>query len=105
MNKGKLLVLAVIVAAVAAFFVFDLKQYFSIEFFQSKRALIEAYFEANPLQTGAMFFAVYVAVTGLSLPGAALLTLVAGAIFGLIWGTVIVSFASKIGRASCRERV
>ena len=45
----------------------------------------------------AAFFAVYVAVTGLSLPGAAILTLVGGAVFGLLWGTVIVSFASSIG--------
>ena len=97
MNKGKLAVLAVIVALVAAFFVFDLKQYVSIEYFQAKRALIEAYFQANPVQTGVIFFAVYVAVTGLSLPGAAILTLVAGAIFGLMWGTIIVSFASSIG--------
>ena len=97
MNKGKLAVLAVIVALVAAFFIFDLKQYVSIEFFQAKRAVIEAYFAANPAQTGAIFFAVYVAVTGLSLPGAAILTLVAGAIFGLLWGTIIVSFASSIG--------
>ena len=97
MNRGKFAVLAVIVALVAAFFVFDLKQYFSIEYFQSQRAAIEAYFQAHPVQTGAIFFLVYVAVTGLSLPGAAILTLIAGAIFGLLWGTVIVSFASSIG--------
>ncbi len=97
MNKGKLAVLAVIVALVAAFFVFDLKQYVSIEYFQARRAVIESYFQANPLQTAAIFFAVYVAVTGLSLPGAAILTLVAGAVFGLLWGTIIVSFASSMG--------
>ncbi len=97
MNKGKLAVLAVIVALVVAFFVFDLKQYVSIEYFQAKRAVIEAYFAANPVQTGVIFFLTYVAVTGLSLPGAAILTLVAGAIFGLMWGVVIVSFASTMG--------
>ena len=97
MNKSKLAVLAVIVALVAAFFVFDLKQYVSIEYFQAQRAVIEAYFQANPVETGVAFFLIYVAVTGLSLPGAAILTLVAGAIFGLLWGTVIVSFASTMG--------
>ncbi|HEY4998112.1 MAG TPA: FAD-dependent oxidoreductase, partial [Usitatibacter sp.] len=97
MNKGKLVVLILIAALVAAFFAFDLKQYVSIEYFQAKRAVIEAYFQANPVQTGAVFFAVYVAVTGLSLPGAAILTLVGGAIFGILWGTAIVSFASSIG--------
>jgi pyruvate/2-oxoglutarate dehydrogenase complex dihydrolipoamide dehydrogenase (E3) component/uncharacterized membrane protein YdjX (TVP38/TMEM64 family) len=97
MNKGKLAILVLIVALVAAFFIFDLRQYVSIEYFQTKRAVIEAYFQANPVQTGVVFFLVYVAVTGLSLPGAAILTLVAGAIFGLLWGTVIVSFASSLG--------
>jgi pyruvate/2-oxoglutarate dehydrogenase complex dihydrolipoamide dehydrogenase (E3) component/uncharacterized membrane protein YdjX (TVP38/TMEM64 family) len=97
MNKGKVIVLVVIVALIAAFFVFDLKQYFSIEYFQARRAVIEAYFNEHPLQTGIAFFLIYVAVTGLSLPGAAILTLVAGAIFGLVWGTVIVSFASSMG--------
>ena len=54
-------------------------------------------YRTNPLQTMAAFFLVYVAATGLSLPGATILTLAAGAIFGLLWGTVIVSFASSIG--------
>jgi dihydrolipoamide dehydrogenase len=97
MSKGKLAVLVVIVAAIAAFFVFDLKQYFSIEYFQSQRAAIDAYYQANPANAIAVFFVVYVLVTGLSLPGAAILTLVAGALFGLLWGVVIVSFASTIG--------
>ncbi|MGZ5098635.1 MAG: FAD-dependent oxidoreductase [Usitatibacter sp.] len=97
MNKGKLAVLALIAAGIAAFFVFDLKQYFSIEYFQSQRAAIEGLFHAHPVQTAVGFFLVYVAVTGLSLPGAAILTLVAGAIFGLAWGVAIVSFASSIG--------
>jgi pyruvate/2-oxoglutarate dehydrogenase complex dihydrolipoamide dehydrogenase (E3) component/uncharacterized membrane protein YdjX (TVP38/TMEM64 family) len=97
MNKTKLIVLVVIAALIAAFFVLDLRQYVSLEYFQAKRAVIEAYFQAHPAETGLVFFAVYVAVTGLSLPGAAILTLVAGAIFGLLWGTVIVSFASSIG--------
>ena len=97
MNKGKLLVFVALVALIAAFFVFDLRQYFSLEFFQSRRASIDAYYAANPLQAAAVFFAIYVVVTGLSLPGAAILTLVAGALFGLLWGVVIVSFASTIG--------
>ena len=97
MSKGKLAVLAVIVALVAAFFIFDLRQYLSIEYFQAQRAAIEAHRDANPVQATAAFFAIYVAVTALSLPGAAILTLVAGAVFGLAWGVVIVSFASTIG--------
>ena len=97
MKKGKVVVLVVVAALVVAFFALDLRRYVSIEYFQSQRAAIEAYLAANPLQAAAIFFAAYVAVTGLSLPGAAILTLVAGALFGLLWGTLIVSFASSIG--------
>ncbi|HEX4333303.1 MAG TPA: FAD-dependent oxidoreductase [Usitatibacter sp.] len=97
MKKGKIVILLVIVALVVAFFALDLKRYVSLEYFQAQRAAIEAYHQAHPLETAAIFFAVYVIVTGLSLPGAAILTLVAGAIFQLLWGVVIVSFASTIG--------
>ena len=68
--------------------------------FKAQQAAIDAYFLAHPLQTAAIYFAIYVAVTGLSLPGAAIMTLVGGAIFGLLWGTVIVSFASRSARRS-----
>src|SRR5512134_1618897 len=97
MSKGRLVLLVVLVALIAAFFAFDLKQYFSLEFFKQQQAVIDAYYQAHPLRTAAIYFALYVAVTGLSLPGAALMTLVGGAIFGLLWGTVIISFAASIG--------
>jgi dihydrolipoamide dehydrogenase len=97
MKTSKVLVLVAVAALIGGFFLFDLGQYFSLDFFKSQQAAIDAYFQANPLRTVVVFFAIYVAVTGLSLPGAAIMTLVAGAIFGLLWGTVIVSFASTIG--------
>jgi pyruvate/2-oxoglutarate dehydrogenase complex dihydrolipoamide dehydrogenase (E3) component/uncharacterized membrane protein YdjX (TVP38/TMEM64 family) len=97
MSKGKLAVLVVIAALIAAFFLLDLRQYLSIEFFQARRADIESYVQANPVQAIGAYFLIYVAVTGLSLPGAAILTLVGGAIFGLVEGVVIVSFASTLG--------
>ena len=97
MSKGKLAVFAVLVALVVAFFALGLQRYVSLDYFQSQRASLEAYVAAKPVQAGLAFFAVYVAVTGLSLPGAAILTLVAGALFGLLWGTIIVSFASTLG--------
>src|ERR1700682_215296 len=97
MSKGKIAVLVVLAAIVVAFFALDLKQYISVEYFQSQRTAIEAYFEAHPVQTAVAFLLLYGVVTGPSLPGAAILTLVAGAIFGLLWGTIIVSFASSIG--------
>jgi pyruvate/2-oxoglutarate dehydrogenase complex dihydrolipoamide dehydrogenase (E3) component/uncharacterized membrane protein YdjX (TVP38/TMEM64 family) len=97
MDRKRLLLLAVIAAAIAAFFTFDLKQYLSLDFFQASRARIDAFNASHPWQTAAVFFAVYVAVTALSLPGAAIMTLIAGAIFGVLAGTVLVSFASSIG--------
>jgi pyruvate/2-oxoglutarate dehydrogenase complex dihydrolipoamide dehydrogenase (E3) component/uncharacterized membrane protein YdjX (TVP38/TMEM64 family) len=97
MNKNKILLGIAVVAAVIAFFAFGLQRYLSLDYFQSQRSAIEAAVAAHPLRAGLLFFAAYVAVTGLSLPGAAIMTLVAGAIFGLVWGTVIVSFASTLG--------
>jgi len=97
MNKSKLLVLIVIAALIAAFFVFDLGRYLSLDFFKSQQAAIDAYYQSHPWQTAGAFFAIYVVITALSFPGAALMTLIAGALFGLVTGTLIVSFASSIG--------
>src|SRR5512134_2842457 len=97
MSKGRLIAVIAIAALIAAFFYFDLGSYFSLDFFKAQQAAIDAYFQTHPLQTAAIYFAIYVAVTGLSLPGAAIMTLVGGAIFGLLWGTVIISFAASIG--------
>jgi dihydrolipoamide dehydrogenase len=97
MNKGKLLLLVVVAALVAAFFIFDLGRFLSLEFFKSQQAAIDAFYQAHPWQTAGAFFAIYVLVTALSVPGAALMTLVAGALFGLVMGVVLVSFASSLG--------
>jgi pyruvate/2-oxoglutarate dehydrogenase complex dihydrolipoamide dehydrogenase (E3) component/uncharacterized membrane protein YdjX (TVP38/TMEM64 family) len=97
MNRGRIALLVVIAALVAAFFYYDLDRTFTVEFFRNRQLEIESYTRAYPLRVAAAYFTVYVLVTGLSLPGAAVMTLVGGAIFGLLWGTVIVSFASSIG--------
>ncbi len=97
MKRSRLFLLAIIALLVVGFFAFDLGQYFSLDYFKSKQAEIDAYYQAHPGKSALIFFLIYVAVTGLSLPGAALMTLVGGAVFGLLWGTVIVSFASTIG--------
>ncbi len=97
MKSKKLILLAVIAIFIALFFVFDLQQYLTLEYFQAQREVIVDFYHTHPWQTALIFFAIYVIVTGLSLPGAALLTLIAGAIFGLLAGTVIVSFASTLG--------
>lgn len=93
----KLGLLIVIAALIAAFFAFDLGRYFTLEFFKSQQAVIETYARAHPLQSALIYFVVYVAVAALSLPGAAIMTLAGGAIFGLVVGLVLVSFASSVG--------
>jgi pyruvate/2-oxoglutarate dehydrogenase complex dihydrolipoamide dehydrogenase (E3) component/uncharacterized membrane protein YdjX (TVP38/TMEM64 family) len=97
MNKSKVLLIAVIAAFVVAFFAFDLDRYFTFEFFKSRQLEIESYTRAYPLRVAAAYFAIYILVTGLSLPGAAVMTLIGGALFGVLWGTVIVSCASSLG--------
>ncbi|MFN0162613.1 MAG: FAD-dependent oxidoreductase [Burkholderiales bacterium] len=97
MKSGKLAVLLVIAVAVAAFFALGGHHYLTFESIKAQQASLGNYYAAHKGATIATFFAVYVLVTALSLPGAALMTLVAGAIFGLVIGTIVVSFASSIG--------
>jgi pyruvate/2-oxoglutarate dehydrogenase complex dihydrolipoamide dehydrogenase (E3) component/uncharacterized membrane protein YdjX (TVP38/TMEM64 family) len=97
LSLRKLLVLVAVVAAVALYFALDLGRWFSLDALKSQQAAIEAYRQANPWLAAAIFFALYVAVTALSLPGAAIMTLAGGAVFGLLWGMVLVSFASSLG--------
>ncbi len=93
----KLLILAVLAALVAAYFVFDLGQYLTLDGIKALAADLGAFQRENALAVIAGFFIAYVVVTGASLPGAALMTLAAGALFGLVGGTILVSFASTIG--------
>ncbi len=97
MSRSRLLLLVVLIAAVLAFVGFDLGRFLTLEFFKSQQSAIEAWRAANPALSAAAFFLVYVAVTALSLPGAAVMTLAVGAVFGLWWGVLLVSFASSIG--------
>lgn len=96
----KILILAVIAVLILVYFVFDLGQYLDLNYFKEQQGKIADYRDSSPLQAAAIYFVIYILVTGLSLPGAAIATLIGGAIFGLLWGTVLVSFASVIG-ASC----
>jgi pyruvate/2-oxoglutarate dehydrogenase complex dihydrolipoamide dehydrogenase (E3) component/uncharacterized membrane protein YdjX (TVP38/TMEM64 family) len=87
----------VLLAGVTAFQMLDLGQFLSLSGIQARQTELEAWRAAQPLAAALIFFAAYVAVTALSLPGAAVMTLAGGAIFGLGWGLLIVSFASSIG--------
>jgi len=93
----KLLLVVAIGLAIGMFFALDLGRYLSLDGFKSQQAAIEAWRAANPLAAALAFFAAYVAVTALSLPGATVMTLAVGAVFGFFWGMLIVSFASSLG--------
>ncbi len=97
MSKKKVVILALLAVLIVAFFAFDLGRFLSLDYIKSRQSEFTALAADKPLLVGGVFFAVYVAVCALSLPGAAIMTLAAGAIFGLGWGTLIVSFASSIG--------
>ncbi len=91
------LVVIALLGAVVAFFALGLQHELSLAALKTRQHDLDAFRQAHPVWLAAGFFLVYVAFTALSLPAATLLTLGAGAVFGLIEGTVLVSFASSIG--------
>lgn len=85
------------VLAIAAWFLFDLGQYLTLDSLKAQQQQLDAFYQAKPLVVIAAFFVGYVTLTALSVPGAAIMTVAAGALFGVVTGTVLVSFASSIG--------
>ena len=96
-QQGKIFLLLVITIFAGLFFAFDLHQYLTFAFLKSGRASFQAYYAAHRLLTVTGYMTLYILVTALSLPGATILTLAGGALFGLWTGLVLVSFASSIG--------
>ena len=97
MNKKKIGLIVGVVILLAAFFALDLGRYLSLDYLKSSQSAFESLYAEQPLLVIGSYFAIYVAVTALSFPGAVIMTLAGGAIFGTLWGTVIVSFASSLG--------
>jgi pyruvate/2-oxoglutarate dehydrogenase complex dihydrolipoamide dehydrogenase (E3) component/uncharacterized membrane protein YdjX (TVP38/TMEM64 family) len=93
----KLIIVIVIIGAVLGFFAFDLDQLLTLQNIKARQAEFLELRNTAPVMVSLVFFSLYVAVTALSLPGAVIMTLAAGGFFGLVWGFVIVSFASTIG--------
>lgn len=96
-NKTRLLLVLVVAAAIAAFFSFDLQQYLSLASLKQQRDALAGLAESRPALTIGVYFVAYVLMAALSLPGAAIMTIAGGAIFGLVTGSIAVSFASSIG--------
>ena len=82
MSVKKVIVFILVLAMVGAFFWFDGTQYWSLSLFQQ-------WFAEDPWRAAGIYFALYVAVAALSLPGAAIITLLGGAVFGLWWGVLV----------------
>jgi pyruvate/2-oxoglutarate dehydrogenase complex dihydrolipoamide dehydrogenase (E3) component/uncharacterized membrane protein YdjX (TVP38/TMEM64 family) len=97
MNIKKIALLVTVLAAIASFMALDLGRYLSLDYLKQSQDSFGALYEQQPLMVAAAYFGLYVVATALSFPGAAILTLAGGAIFGLGWGLLIVSFASSIG--------
>jgi len=97
MKTSKIVLLVLIALLITVFFAFDLQHYLTLESLKLQQTAIVGYRQTHPLLAIALYAVLYIAVTGLSLPGAAILTLAGGAVFGVLWGTLIVSFASTIG--------
>ncbi|PCH62878.1 MAG: pyridine nucleotide-disulfide oxidoreductase [SAR86 cluster bacterium] len=97
MKRSKIVLLLILITAVILYVNYDLGRYLSLDFVQSRLAEIQAFKEANFALAALIYFVIYVVATALSVPGATIITLVGGAIFGLGWGLLLVSFASSIG--------
>jgi len=96
-NKGKIVVAAILAAAIGAFFYFGLQQYLSLDALKANRDRLLAFTDANYGTAVVSFIVSYCVVTGLSLPGAAILTLGGGFLFGSVLGTVFVNVGATTG--------
>ncbi|MEO6969036.1 MAG: FAD-dependent oxidoreductase [Rhodanobacteraceae bacterium] len=93
----RIILLLILIGAVIAFFAFGLQHYLTLDALKSRKAALDAYRGAHPLLLAGGYFVAYLLAAAFSLPGAVILTLAGGAIFGVIEGTLLVSFASAIG--------
>jgi uncharacterized membrane protein YdjX (TVP38/TMEM64 family) len=93
----KILIVIAIVAGIAAFNYFKLGQYLTLDYLKASQQNFHDLYLANKPLVISVYMVIYITVTALSLPGAAVLTLAGGGLFGLVVGTIVVSFASTIG--------
>ena len=96
-SAGKLAIAAVIAMAIGAFFYFDLGRFLSLTALKDNRDMLLSITEANYVSAVALFILAYIAVTGLSLPGAVILTLAGGFLFGSVFGTLFVNLGATTG--------
>ena len=96
-NIKKIVIVLVIIGLIVAFKIFNLGDYLSLSYIKESQQNLQDLYASNSAAVIAVYMLIYIVVTALSLPGAAVMTLAGGAIFGFITGLVVVSFASSIG--------
>ncbi len=94
---SKIVMIGVAVIVIVLFYLLDLGKYFSLEYIKSSQTRFDALYLEHSVLVVAAYMLIYVVMAALSLPGAAVMTLLGGALFGRLVGTVAVSFASTIG--------
>ncbi len=98
----RLAILLGVAVLFAAFKIFDLDRFFSLDYLKASRDSFSQIYSRHQFLAIAVYMMIYIVATAISLPGAAALTLIGGALFGFVYGTFIVSFASTIGAtAAC----
>ena len=97
MNKKKLSIASIVAVLIALFFFFDLGRYLTLESLKANRDALRSYYEAHWFLMAGGFIILYIAQTALSLPGAAILSLAAGAVFGAVTGTLYVNIGATVG--------
>jgi uncharacterized membrane protein YdjX (TVP38/TMEM64 family) len=97
MTSKKILILGLMALLATLFFYLDLGRFLNLEALKDNREQMAAYYGAHRLATVLLFMAIYIMITALSLPGAAILSLAAGAVFGALPGTVYANIAATIG--------
>jgi uncharacterized membrane protein YdjX (TVP38/TMEM64 family) len=97
LSAGKIATVLAIMVAVAAFFYFDLGRFLSLQALKDNRDDLLSFTETQSALAAALFVLIYVAVVGLSLPGAVILTLAGGFLFGAVWGTLFVNLGATTG--------
>ena len=95
--KKKIIIILTLISLIAVFKIFNVEDYLSLSYLKESQDKFESLYTENQFAVIAGYMAIYILMTSLSLPGAVVLGLAAGAFFGLLTGTIVVSFASTIG--------
>ena len=95
--KQKLVIIVLLVAVIAAVFIYDVGDYLTLDYLKQQREIFQGWYAESPFLVISAYFMIYFLSAVFSIPGAAVLTMGSGALFGLFVGTAVASFASSLG--------